>query len=191
MRICAPALRACRMLSDMNIGDSKAALRKKYLAMRKTLPHRKLRLADIMRIEGFNAAEVIFCYVSFGSEIETHLLIDELLANGKTVAVPRCDDLSGNMSAVAIDSPAALSPGSFGIPEPQGTPIDKKTIDAAIVPGAAFDKSGFRLGYGKGYYDRFLADISPLTVGVCHRELLTEALPHSEHDIKLDYVISL
>lgn len=50
------------MLSDMNIGDNKAVLRKKYLAMRKTLPHRKLRLADIMRIDGINTAEVIFCY---------------------------------------------------------------------------------------------------------------------------------
>lgn len=179
------------MLNDMNISDNKAALRKKYLAMRRTLPRRKLRLADIMHIEGFKSAEVIFCYVSFGSEIETSLLIDELLVIGKTVAVPRCDDLSGNMSAVVIDSQSELRPGSFGIPEPQGTPLDKGLIDAVIVPGASFDKSGYRLGYGKGYYDRFLTDISPLTVGVCHRELLADALPHFGHDIKIDHVISL
>lgn len=191
MKICAPDLKVCRMLNDMNISDNKAALRKKCLAMRKTLPRRKLRLADIMHIEGFKSAEVIFCYVSFGSEIETSLLINELLAAGKTVAVPRCDDLSGNMSAVVIDSLSELKPGSFGIPEPQGAQLDKGLIDAVIVPGASFDKSGYRLGYGKGYYDRFLANISPLTIGVCHRELLADVLPHLGHDIKIDHVISL
>lgn len=159
--------------------------------MRKTLPHRELRLADLMRIDGFCSANVIFCYVSFGSEIGTHSLIDELIENGKTVAVPRCDDLSGNMSAVVIESLSSLEKGSFGIPEPQGVPLSKGSVDAAVVPGAAFDKSGFRLGYGKGYYDRFLADISPLTIGVCHRELLTDELPHAEHDIKLDRIILL
>ena len=65
----------------------------------------------------------------------------------------------------------------------------KEKIDFAIVPAIAFDAEGFRLGYGKGYYDRFLSDISPFKLGVCQKEFFLDLLPHDKYDIKMDSVL--
>lgn len=174
----------------MDIDGEKKELREKYLALRKMLPRRELHLGTDIN-EALKDARVIFCYVSFGSEIATHSFIGELIAANKIVVVPRCDDLSGSMSAVAISSLSELSKGAFGILEPCGKPVEKTAIDAAVIPGAAFDMCGFRLGYGKGYYDRFLAGISPIKIGVCHRELYVDRLPHTALDINADTVVRI
>lgn len=171
--------------------ESKANLRKELLKKRKKGIAPKLKISDLYAFREFKNAKVIFCYVSAYGEVETHSLIKELLKE-KEVVVPYCTDRYGNMIAVKINSTADLTEGSFGILEPK-SPVSfpKETIDFAIVPGIAFDKDGFRLGYGKGYYDRFLKDISPFKLGVCQKEFLLEFLPHDEYDIKMDSVMVL
>ena len=171
--------------------NKKKALRKEFLALRNASPEKELSLSQLEEFAEFKNAKTIFCYVSAGSEVKTHFLIEKMLKE-KRVVVPYCTDKEGNMIAVEIKSLDDLKEGLFGIAEPV-SPIEfsKEKIDFAIVPAIAFDKNGYRLGYGKGYYDKFLSDITPYKLGVCKSELYVEELPHDELDVKMDKVIVL
>lgn len=170
---------------------TKAVLRKELLLKRKNLSSFSLSYDILCNYEEFKNAKVVFCYVSSNNEVDTFSLLDEIIRE-KTLTVPYCTDSFGNMICVKIDSVSELSLGHFGILEPKNpVPFPKEKIDFAIVPGIAFDKEGYRLGYGKGYYDRFLSDISPYKLGVCKKELLEEKLPHDEFDIKMNDVLPL
>ena len=167
----------------------KKALRKEFLALRKNIVAEKINIEALEKYPEFSAAKTVFCYISAHGEVDTYELIDKLLET-KTVVVPYCVDKEGDMIASEITSLKDLKDGKFGIPEPIFPKEFPKTeIDFAIVPGVAFDKDGYRLGYGKGYYDRFLNGISPFKLGVCQKEFLAETLPHDEYDIKMDHVL--
>ncbi len=174
----------------------KKAMRKEFKAKRqqlkKTSPSaNNIIFNNLIKEDMFKEANCIFCYISFGTEIDTSCIIDYILASGKKLVVPKCTTDSGDMIAVEIKSRDELRDGMYGIMEPiLDTPCEKKNIDLAIIPALAFDKSGFRLGYGKGYYDRFLADTNIKTIGICHKELLVSELPHNEFDISVDKVIT-
>lgn len=139
----------------------------------------------------FKDAKNIFCYISYGSEISTLKLAEHILSCGKTLTVPRCIDENGNMTAVEVSSLDSLKPGTFNILEPTETAaFDKNEINLAIVPGLAFDENGYRLGYGKGYYDRFLSDLNVKKIGICHKELLLKNVPHNRFDVRMDEIIT-
>lgn len=169
--------------------DSKATLRKELLAFRKSSPFCELNFCELEAYPEFVRAEVVFCYVSAHGEVGTRKLIEELLTE-KEVVVPYCIDKEGNMICVKINSLDDLQEGCFGIPEPK-TPIEfpKEKIDFAIVPGITFDRKGYRLGYGKGYYDRFLQNIKPFKLGVCQKRFFQDSIPHDEFDVKMDNVL--
>lgn len=172
------------------MNENKAAVRSRCLSLRKTLPQKSVDIKDFESIAQFESAKVVFCYVSSANEVKTHSLIKEMLNLGKEVLVPLCTDKCGNMVSVRINSLDDLKEGMYGIYEPIfHTPFDKTKIDVAIVPGVAFDKEGYRIGYGKGYYDRFLHDISPFKIGLTHKELFFDSLPHEENDVQVNIVI--
>ena len=172
------------------MSKTKAALRRELLPLRRAANSTHLCINDISCSE-FLSARVVFCYISAHGEVGTHELIENLLKN-KTVVVPYCTDSVGNMICVEIHSMEDLTQGRFGIQEPKN-PVEfpKDKIDFAIVPGIAFDREGYRLGYGKGYYDRFLRDISPYKIGVCQEEFYLDSIPHDSYDIKMDNVIRI
>lgn len=171
--------------------NKKKALRKELLSLRDSSSGKSLSMSQLEDFDEYKGAKTVFCYVSAGSEVDTHTLLKEILVF-KRVVVPYCIDKCGNMIAVEIKSFAELKEGLFGILEPiHPKEFPKKEIDFAIVPAIAFDKEGYRLGYGKGYYDRFLSDISPFKLGVCKKELLTQSLPHDEFDVKVDKILAL
>lgn len=169
---------------------TKEALRRELLPLRRTSAMTQLTANDIKSREFFSA-HTVFCYISAHGEVGTHTLIETLLKD-KTVVVPYCTDSVGNMICVQIHSMEDLEEGRFGIPQPK-YPVEfpKDKIDFAIVPGIAFDKEGYRLGYGKGYYDRFLSDISSYKLGVCQELFYLETVPHDEYDIRMDKVIRI
>lgn len=175
---------------DLLYSENKAATRSRCLLLRKSLPPKTVNIKDFKNIAQFEQANVVFCYVSAGNEVGTHNLINQMLKQKKEVLVPLCTDKTGNMVSVKINSLDDLAEGMYGIYEPiSHTPFDKTKIDVAIVPGVAFDKNGYRIGYGKGYYDKFLADISPFKIGLTHSELFFDSLPHDENDVRTDMVI--
>ena len=170
--------------------NEKDLFRKEILKTRKDLPQRKADLKAFESNTYFKKANVVFSYVSFENEIATLDLIEELLKE-KRVVVPYCTDKNGSMVCVEIKSMAELKTGSYGILEPKN-PIefDKKEIDFCIVPGLAFDSFGGRIGFGKGYYDRFLEGVNAYKIGICHKELFFGSIPKDEFDILMDEVIT-
>ncbi len=176
--------------------NEKKLLRKKYKEIRSSIGDYQKLSDDIFRLfinSGFyDDADVIFTYWSMDREVCTHNLIRRALYDGKKVALPKCVDKEGNMKFYFINSLEDLSVGMYGIMEPS----DKFPADifgensVCVVPGLSFDNYGFRLGYGKGYYDRFLNSFSGIAVGFCYDECIAELLPRNEFDKKVDYIIT-
>lgn len=136
------------------------------------------------------------CYVSFGSEVNTFPLIQAALEQSKRLAVPLCQPEGQSLLAAEIsDFPGDLRPGTWGILEPRPEalrPVAPELLDLVLVPGVAFDRSGNRLGYGAGYYDRFLATLRPgaRTIALAFAEqIVTDVYPQA-HDRPVDMVIT-
>ncbi len=179
----------------------KAELRREALARRDAIPAldravRSERLRkQVLALPHVRDAICIFAFMSHGSEVETHRLIDALLAAGKRVAVPlilpRRDDPGRRMLAVPIASRAELSPGVMGILSPPRPAVESGfTPDLVLTPGVAFARASpgrvVRLGYGGGYYDRYLARHPGVaTVGLAFAEQVVASLPESPHDVPL------
>jgi 5-formyltetrahydrofolate cyclo-ligase len=110
----------------------------------------------LLQLPQVQAAASVFCFVSNGSEVDTHPLLDEFLRDGKTVAVPRITRDRG-MLAVPFSGWEELQPGQLGILSPVSDRPYAGAIDVCITPGLGFTVMGKRLGYGRGYYDRWFA----------------------------------
>ena len=139
----------------------------------------------------FIHAHTLLLYSALPDEVPTQVLIDELVAQDKTVLLPRVVN-DTDMELRRYSGPADLQQGAFGILEPTGELFTNyDTIDVAIIPGMAFDAKGHRLGRGKGYYDRFLTKLSPKTykIGLCFSWQIVDYVPTDEHDIPMDEVI--
>lgn len=140
----------------------------------------------------YKSAKKIFCFFSFGSEISTAELIKRALADGKSVALPCVAEGQSNMAFMGISSASGLIPDRYGIPSPI---YDEKNIESSdkdtliIVPGLAFDSDFYRIGYGGGYYDKFLSENTYMSaVGVCFEDQLTQRLPRDKHDRAVDMI---
>lgn len=137
------------------------------------------------------SAQTVYLYISINQEVRTSGLIRAALESGKQVAVPLVvgDDLVFKY----ITSPDDLRPGYWNVPEPDGnctTAEDKKAL--VIMPGLAFDRNGYRLGYGKGFYDRFLAsEPDHYTIALCYDFQMIETVPHDEYDRTVNEIISV
>ena len=155
----------------------------------------ELSLPIISRLkERLRDARVVMAYYALPDEVCTHQLIDDLLAEGKTVLLPKVLD-DETMELRRYTGPDSLCEGAFHIMEPVGEPFtDYQQIDVALIPGMAFDAQGHRLGRGKGYYDRFLSTIhSSLftlhSIGVCFDFQKVTEVPVDDFDIPVDEVI--
>ncbi|WP_406677004.1 5-formyltetrahydrofolate cyclo-ligase [Moorella sp. ACPs] len=180
----------------------KKQLRQQIIARRdalaKTVREAKSEII-VNKLQGLPAwqqAGTIMSYVSFGSEVATPALIKAALAGGKRVAVPLCvRDGRRLIASEVLAFPDDLQPGTWGILEPRPEslrPLDPKLIDLVIVPGVAFDRAGNRLGYGAGYYDRFLATLRPetRTIALAFAEQIVPDVYPEAHDRPVDMVIT-
>ena len=178
----------------MSVVTQKQALRAEGKQKRRMLDRtdadRRI-LQRLLKTEEFRRSDLLLCFVSVASEADTRPLLAHCFVTGKRVAVPRCE-ADGVMHFHEIRSLDSLSPSAFGIPEPDASaPIpecSEKTL--CVVPGLLFDRTGHRLGYGGGYYDRFLAAFPGVTVGLCYEALLCERLPHEPFDRKVSKIIT-
>lgn len=173
---------------------NKIELRKQLIKKRDSIENRELKSHEIFNnlqsLNVWKSAKIIHTYVSFKSEVDTRFIIYHALLEGKKVLCPIVkDDL---LLVGEIKSFNDLKTGKYGIMEPEvSIDINLEEIDLIIVPGIAFDLEGYRIGYGKGYYDRFLNDLKrPIKVGLTYDDLILENIPHDLHDIRVDYVIS-
>jgi len=183
------------------MADERTALRTKILAARDGLPAEKRRHKSraitqrLLALQEFARARHVFAYVSFRSEAETLDLIAHCLNRGVKVSVPLTQVQERRLLPYAIiDLNRDLVPGYCSIPEPLHTLplVDPASIEVVVTPGSVFDAQGGRLGYGGGYYDRFLHTAAPqaLRIGLAFDLQVVEAVPLESHDEQLDYLIT-
>ena len=138
-----------------------------------------------------------FIYCSYRSEVETTGILHWALARKKRVSVPLTLPATRQLQARVISDPQIdLAPGYRGIPEPLAQTdknlVEPGSLEVAIIPGVGFDRRGHRLGYGAGYYDRFLALEAPqaLRIGLAYTCQLVPELPTEPHDVPMDILIT-
>ena len=143
-------------------------------------------------------ARRIFLYCSFRSEVATDMLMHRCLEIGKEVCVPLAVPKDHGLIPVSISDPGGdLQPGYLGIPEPSSEvakhgQVAPSSIEVAVLPGSVFDHGGNRLGYGAGFYDRFLTQAAPQAtrVGLGFSLQLVDSIPVRLHDMPLDLLIT-
>lgn len=150
----------------------------------------EVHLTDLT--EALASCEVVMLYSALADEVPTQTLMDELVALGKTVLLPRVINET-DMELRRYTGKQDLQEGAYGIMEPTGELFtDYGTIDVAIIPGMAFDAEGHRLGRGKGYYDRFLVRVPNLyKIGLCFSWQMVDHIPCDQHDIRMDKIIQI
>lgn len=175
----------------------KAVLRKTLLAKREALPNRqtlsKAIQKQVLALPAYEASQALLLYLSAGSEVDTWGVFAQALADGKAVYAPRCLDGRGNMAFYRVFSREELVPGRFGLwePDPVRCPLWQGGGEAlCLVPGIAFARDGSRLGYGKGYYDRFLAAHPVESAGLCFGELVLSQVPRDPFDQRVACLVT-
>lgn len=175
----------------------KGSLRQELLQQRKQIPSAQKIVIDcaitqkVLQSESYQRSKTLFVYCSIADEIDTHTIIVDALARGKRVCLPKC--LPGHvMQPRVITSEGDLSEQTFGIPEPGAhcAAVSPDEIDLCIVPALACDKTGARLGYGGGFYDRFLPQTSAYCMALCAQARLLERLPVEPHDVRCGCIIT-
>ncbi len=171
----------------------KEDLRKEYLSIRKGIDNKKLKDKEIFNkvINNLkvNKTHKILIYVSLEDEVDTLNLIKYFLDNSYIVGVPKVD--KNIMEFHYLNSLEELKIGYKGILEPQNTKVITNFQDfVCLSPGICFDKLGYRIGYGKGYYDKFFSKYQVYKIGLCYKELVIDNVYHNNLDIKVDEIIT-
>ncbi|MCR5485831.1 MAG: 5-formyltetrahydrofolate cyclo-ligase [Clostridiales bacterium] len=183
----------------MNLKDIKSEIRSAHKELRKNIPENEKREMDIkiadrvISLWTFREAETVLCYVSKDIEVGTKDIIVSAWNMGKRVAVPKCEDGTRNMDFYYISSFDELKKGSYGLMEPDSEKCERVSgggNKVCIVPAITYDLYGFRLGFGKGYYDRFLSTFEGKTIGVCYSADIENELPHGKFDRTADIVVT-
>ena len=178
--------------------NSKADARKHFFALRKSIDEneRKQKSLDIcnkiISLPEFSSCDALFIYAPIKSEADPTPLFEEAKKRGISVAFPISVTSTFTLDFRFINSIDELNVGAYGIREPSTNAkkafFSKSSI--CVVPALAFDVSGNRLGYGKGFYDRFLNDFSGLSIGITYSELKCNKLPAESTDIPVDIIIT-
>ena len=180
------------------IDSEKKALRRRVREQLSALSRSELVRSDDALFEKFlslpqvEEAQTVFAFWGIpGREPDTARLIGELIRRGKTVGLPRMLP-DHRMEVRRYDPDRPLVSVSFGISEPvEDCPlIAREAINLVLVPAVCYDRRGYRLGFGGGYYDRWLAGFSGVTVGLCREAVLQEAVPTEAHDARVDLLLT-
>jgi len=178
--------------------NEKTELRKQIIEKRSRLLPEEVEqksekiISILFATDSFRRAKVVMFYVDMRNEVITKKAIVETLTQGKRVVVPRVKKGYG-LLAIEIKSLEELQLGTFGVLEPpERDEICLEEIDLVVVPGVAFDKRGYRIGYGGGYYDNFLPKLKTDTpkIAVAFEMQIVAQLPAEPHDVKVDAIIT-
>lgn len=184
--------------------ETKSSIRKRILNLRNSIPLNECSnksmavMQNILSLSQIQTAEYILCYASYKSEVKTGKLMEEFIKRGKQIYLPR---VSGEeMDFYHISSPMDLTEGYKGIPEPSIRCTDVFTKEiwnenkehvVMLIPGAAFSETGARIGYGKGYYDRYLERIPcEERIALCYEMQIVKDIPVDEHDIPVSVIVT-
>ncbi len=178
----------------MEDSPEKKSLRSLFLEKRDNTSFDFMKIASekiqkrLKKINAFRNAQKIGVYYPIGSEILTQDIIQELLSNGKDVFLPKV--IEKEMEFRKIIDFSSLEKGSFDIMEPKDDCEIDNDLEVVLVPTVGISPSGIRLGYGHGFYDRFLAEHKSVTISLSLEKQIVKKIPKSEHDIMIDWIIT-
>ena len=183
-------------METTEIKTDKKSVRKKIAALKKEMSEKEIceRSEKIFRklygTDEFRAAKRVYTYVNYNQEINTKSLIEHCFKLGIEVLVPRVD--SDTMEFYRINSLSELSPGAYGIPEPAGAETPDNICEGLmIMPGMAFDRQKHRIGYGGGFYDKYLMKHPGFfKIALCYDFQILDSISAEEFDIPADMIIS-
>ena len=179
---------------------NKSEIRKRIISLRNSLTEEELKKANniitdkVINSDFYKNAKSIFIYISFGSEVNTIDIINNALKCNKEIYVPKTNKMKKEMEAIRIHNLDNMSVDKWGILEPNN--VDENLIgtkfDLIIMPGVAFDKGGNRIGYGGGYYDKYISKYQHKTtlLALAYNIQIVESIESDEHDIKVDCIIA-
>lgn len=175
----------------------KNELREEYRQRRKDLDEGLKKEMDMKIAERFLSsisykyATQILLYASTEEEISTDIIFSQAVKEGKKCFFPRCFEHS-KMNYYRADSEEELETDKYNIKAPLTSAeiYTPQPSDICVVPAMAYDKKGFRLGYGKGFYDRFLPSFLGIKTGLCYSDFMREKLPKGRYDISVDVIIT-
>ncbi|WP_250455193.1 5-formyltetrahydrofolate cyclo-ligase [Clostridium tertium] len=180
--------------------EEKKVLRNKILEIRDSLNNNEKELMDnkifneLINTDLYKRSINIFIYISFSNEINTRNIIEKAFKDKKNVFIPKVYKDDKLMKAIKLNSIDELKKNSMGILEPidDSNYIEKENIDLIVVPGVVFDKECNRIGYGGGYYDRYLKDIKSKKnkIALAYDLQIVDKIESEVHDIKVDYIIT-
>ena len=177
----------------MNKQQLRDSVRNRKKAMSaEEISRRSRQLCNLVRnTEAYRQADTIYGYLPFNQEVDLHALLQEALDEGKQVALPKC--YGRDMRFILVQDLSDIRHSAFGVPEPAADgPAAADKAGLVIVPGLVFDRRGYRIGYGGGYYDRFLSlEPDHPTIGLCYDFQLVDQLEPDAHDIPVDIVFSI
>lgn len=178
----------------------KSSWRRELAARRSALTLQARRRAAIaitasaLSLPAVRTARIIGLYADIRDEVPTARLALLLCSMGKKIALPNSDPATGLLSFRLVGRAGQLKRGNYGIPEPvpSAAPVEPSSIDAVFVPGVGFDRRGYRLGYGAGYYDRFLPLLRPdcVRIGIAFACQIVPELPHGPFDQQMDAIVT-
>lgn len=175
--------------------NSKKELRLRLKAERSGMSHDEVTLKSAVICEKLSKLlrdkRSVMAYCSSFNEVNVDSLMKALIADGRTVAVPVTDKKTSVITPSAIEGLDEIKRGAYGIREPINIrKVHIEDMEAIIVPGLGFDRKGTRLGFGKGCYDRFLANYKGLKIGVCYEFQLFDEIPSDEYDVPMDIIVT-
>ena len=183
----------------MDIKEKKTEIRTAYLEKRAAIPPEERARRDekicqyILSSASFRYAQTILAYHPKETEVNILPVLREAIAQGKKIALPRCEE-AHIMTYRYISSLEELAPGTYGIYEPSAdAPLFSEEAGVGslcLVPGVVFDVHGLRIGYGGGYYDRFLHSYQGSVLGLVYREFILPSLPHGRYDLALPVIVT-
>ena len=178
----------------MSVSIQKSALRKHLLEKRdatsaelRDITSEKIH-ENLKKNSSFINAENIACYFPIGSEINTHDIMLDILKQGKNLLLPRIID--DDIEFYIISNLEKLEKGNFEIMEPKDNCEKAKKIDCILIPTVGVSKLGVRLGYGMGYYDRFLSSTDAVKISLTYSKQIIKSIPSDSHDVKIDWIIT-
>ncbi len=184
------------------IRKHKIDIRKQHLERRAAIPAQTRAIRDekicknILASAAYRYADVLLLYYPIKAEVNVLPIMEAALAAGKKVAFPRCHAEDHSMVFHYTASKEDFEAGAYGLKEPIATlpafdPTDIKNKNVlCVVPAVVYDRRGYRVGYGGGYYDRFFGKFKPASVGVVYEEFILRSVPHGRFDISVDVVVS-
>lgn len=178
----------------MKDNAEKIALRRVLLEKRDGISSDLMKISskkiqkNLKKIEQFRNAEKIACYYPIGSEVYTQDIIQEALSNGKQVSLPKV--IGDDLVFKKIADFKSLEKGRFDIMEPKDNCPVLDNPDVIVVPAVGISRDGVRLGYGYGFYDRYLSKSTALKIGITFAKQVVKTIPATENDVKMDVVVT-